>query len=100
MRVTAGHGPEDVGEDDLAVPSEDRFERVLEMVEEFKVDAVVSEIVRYCVPYAHDQPFLREILKEKGVPVLELDVEYGMGGIGQVRTRVEAFLEMLEYAKT
>lgn len=82
------------------MPSEERFDRVLEMVKEFKVQAVVSEIVRYCVPYAHDQPFLREILKEQGISVLELDVEYGMGGIGQVRTRVEAFLEMLEYART
>lgn len=82
------------------MPSEERFDRVLEMVKEFKVQAVVSEIIRYCVPYAHDQPFLREILKEQGIPVLELDVEYGMGGIGQVRTRVEAFLEMLEYART
>lgn len=81
------------------MPSEERFRRVMDMVKEWKVDGVVSEIVRYCVPYAHDQPFLREILEEHGIPVLELDVEYGMGGIGQVRTRVQAFIEMLEYAK-
>lgn len=81
------------------MPSEERFRRILEMVREFKVQAVVSEIVRYCVPYAHDQPFMRKILEEQGIPVLELDVEYGMGGIGQVKTRVQAFLEMLEYAQ-
>jgi bcr-type benzoyl-CoA reductase subunit C len=81
------------------MPSEQRFKRVMDMIKDYRVQGVVSEIVRYCVPYAHDQPFLRELLEEHDIPVLELDVEYGMGGIGQVRTRVQAFLEMLEYAK-
>jgi len=35
-------------------------------------------------------------MKERGIPILELDVEYGESGSGQMRTRVEAFLEMLQ----
>ncbi|MFH1624026.1 MAG: 2-hydroxyacyl-CoA dehydratase family protein [Pseudomonadota bacterium] len=78
------------------MPSEDRTRRVMEMVDNYRVDGVISEIVRYCVPYAHDQPFLRETLENRGIPVLELDVEYGIPGTGQIRTRAQAFLEMLE----
>ena len=35
-------------------------------------------------------------LKERGIPVLSLDIEYGMGMIGQIKTRVQAFLEMIQ----
>lgn len=77
------------------VPCDRRFERVLDLARQWRVEGVVSQIVRYCVPYAHDQPLLRERLEAIGVPVLELDVEYGTPGSGQIRTRAQAFLEML-----
>jgi bzd-type benzoyl-CoA reductase N subunit len=78
------------------VPSDERFNRIIELARDFKVDGVISQIVRYCVPYAHDLPLLREKLKEQDIPVLALDVEYGTSGSGQIQTRVQAFLEMLE----
>jgi len=77
-------------------PSEERFNRVIELTRDFKVDGVISQIIRYCVPYAHDLPLLRDRLKAQGIPVLALDVEYGTSGSGQIQTRVQAFLEMLE----
>ena len=39
-------------------------------------------------------PGLHRVLQ--GIPTLALDVEYGSSGSGQVATRVQAFLEMLE----
>jgi benzoyl-CoA reductase/2-hydroxyglutaryl-CoA dehydratase subunit BcrC/BadD/HgdB len=77
------------------MPSEERFEKVLQVAEEYRVDGFVSEVMHFCVPYAHDQPFLSLKLKENRFPVLELDVEYGVGATGQVTTRAQAFLEML-----
>ena len=53
----------------------------------------INQVIRNCAPIAHDQPLLAEKLKENGVPVIELDLEYGEGFSGQIRTRVEAFLE-------
>ncbi len=81
------------------VPSDERFDRILQLVNEFKVDGVISQIIRYCVPYAHDLPLLTERLKQVGIPTLALDVEYGTSGSGQISTRVQAFLEMLETKK-
>jgi benzoyl-CoA reductase/2-hydroxyglutaryl-CoA dehydratase subunit BcrC/BadD/HgdB len=81
------------------VPSDERFNRILNLVKDFKVDGVISQIIRYCVPYAHDLPLLKDRLKEPGIPVLALDVEYGTSGSGQIQTRVQAFLEMLEARK-
>jgi len=81
-------------------PSDERFNRILSLAHDFKVDGVISQIIRYCVPYAHDLPLLTEILKTQGIPTLALDVEYGTSGSGQIQTRVQAFLEMLEARRT
>lgn len=81
------------------VPSDERFNRILNLVRDFKVDGVISQIIRYCVPYAHDLPLLTGRLKAQGIPTLALDVEYGTSGSGQIQTRVQAFLEMLEARK-
>lgn len=78
------------------VPSDERFNRVLQLARDFRVDGVISQIIRYCVPYAHDLSLITARLKEIGIPTLALDVEYGTSGSGQIRTRVQAFLEMLE----
>jgi len=77
-------------------PSDERFDRIVDLVRRFRVDGVISQIIRYCVPYAHDLPLLSDRLEAEGVPVLSLDVEHGTSGSGQIQTRVQAFLEMLE----
>jgi len=81
------------------VPSDGRFDRILQMAHDYKVDGVISQIIRYCVPYAHVLPLLTDRLKKAGIPVLALDVEYGTSGSGQISTRAQAFLEMLEMKK-
>jgi len=77
-------------------PSDERFNRIIDFALDFKVDGVISQIIRYCVPYCHDLPLLTKRLKAQGIPTLALDVEYGTPGSGQIQTRVQAFLEMLE----
>ncbi len=77
-------------------PPEERFDQTLQLVRDYRVDGVVCEIIRYCVQFAHDQPLLRRRLEQEGVPVLELSIEYGTSGAGQIGTRIQAFLEMLE----
>jgi len=77
-------------------PSEERFQRILDLTREFRVDGVISQTIRYCSPYSNDLPLLSDLLSRNGIPMLSLDVEYGTSGSGQILTRVQAFLEMLE----
>jgi bzd-type benzoyl-CoA reductase N subunit len=77
-------------------PSEERFQRILKLIREFRVDGVISQTIRYCSPYSNDLPLLADVLNRNGIPMLSLDVEYGTSGSGQILTRVQAFLEMLE----
>ncbi len=80
-------------------PGNERFDRIVNLARDARVDGIISETIRYCVPYAHDIPLLSDRLKEENLPLLTLDVEYGTSGSGQIRTRVQAFLEMVEARK-
>jgi benzoyl-CoA reductase subunit C len=80
-------------------PSTDRFDRIVNLARGARVDGIISETIRYCVPYAHDVPLISDRLKSENIPLLTLDVEYGTSGSGQIRTRVQAFLEMVEGRK-
>jgi len=55
----------------------------LQHAEQYKVDGVISEILRNDAEYGHDKLFLDQEMKERGIPILELDVEYGKAGAGR-----------------
>jgi benzoyl-CoA reductase/2-hydroxyglutaryl-CoA dehydratase subunit BcrC/BadD/HgdB len=69
----------------------------LTKAKEYKVDGIVSEIVRFCTYNGWDKFDLKKQMEQRGIPILELDVEYGEDWSGQMRTRVEAFLEMVQH---
>jgi len=73
-----------------------RGDFVREMVERFKVDGVIFQWIRYCDLWGGELFYLRKKLKELGIPLLSLEREYALGGAGQIRTRVQAFLERIE----
>jgi len=76
--------------------SDGRLEFIGDMVDQYKVDGVVSEIVRFCTYNGWDKFDLKKQMQERGIPILELDLEYGHPGGAQVKIRAEAFLEMVE----
>lgn len=77
-----------------------RFNHLIEQVRKYQADAVIYEAIKFCDLYGLDKPVFKEELQALGIPVLELDLEYGGGGaVGQIRTRVEAFIEMLKSKK-
>lgn len=77
-------------------PGEDRFKQVVEVAKEYKVQGVIQEMVRYCTPTAWERPWLRKTLEDADIPVLQLEILYGATGTGQLKVRVQAFLEMIE----
>jgi benzoyl-CoA reductase/2-hydroxyglutaryl-CoA dehydratase subunit BcrC/BadD/HgdB len=77
-------------------PSGARFEHIFNMVKQYNVDGVISEIASADSEYAHDNLFLGREMERRGIPLLGLDVEYSEGASGQLRTRAEAFMEMVQ----
>ncbi len=71
-----------------------RGEHLLGLVEERKADGLVFTLQKFCDPHAFDYPIVKETLDAPGVPHLLLEFEH-TPAVGQLRTRLEAFLEML-----
>jgi benzoyl-CoA reductase subunit C len=74
---------------------EDRFGHMGRMIKDFGVDGVVLYIYKYCDPYGFEVPQIKSFIEAKGTPVLYLEDEYSMSTIGRLRTRIQAFLELL-----
>jgi benzoyl-CoA reductase subunit C len=74
-------------------PAGGRFRHIFAMAEQYRVDGVISQIQRFDAEYDHDELFLRKEMDERGIPILELEVEYGDGRSTQLTTRFEAFLD-------
>lgn len=77
-------------------PFEARMDYLAELIEEYRVDAVVHFTLKYCHTFLFDAPLVRRELERRGVPATVLEVGHDLSGLGQIRTRVQAFLEMLE----
>jgi benzoyl-CoA reductase subunit C len=73
----------------------ERFDALMETVEKRKIDGVVFQRLKFCDPWGAEAHKLRLRCKRVGVPLLVLEREYGLVHAGQVRTRVQAFLEMI-----
>jgi benzoyl-CoA reductase/2-hydroxyglutaryl-CoA dehydratase subunit BcrC/BadD/HgdB len=76
--------------------SDGRLEFIDQLCEQFKVDGVVSQDVRFCTYNGWDKFDLKQQMQERGTPILQIDLEYGHPAGAQMKIRVEAFLEMLE----
>jgi len=56
---------------------------------------VIAHVVKFCDPYLSRLPAVRETLRNEQIPFLILEGDCTLGSIGQARTRIEAFVEML-----
>jgi benzoyl-CoA reductase/2-hydroxyglutaryl-CoA dehydratase subunit BcrC/BadD/HgdB len=70
-------------------------ETLLKEVQKSGAKGVIFLLYKYCETYFFDYPDLKQALESKGIPTLLLEVEDPSYSIGQVKIRVQAFLEML-----
>lgn len=75
--------------------NEDRINWLLNKIKEWNIQGVIYYVVRGCMLYAMEYTRIKKVLNRIGVPVYYLDTEYTREDVGQIKTRVEAFLEML-----
>lgn len=77
----------------------DRFDRLVETVREFDAHGLVFQRLKFCQLWGAEFHSLLEKCREKGIPLLSLEREYGVISTGQVKTRVQAFLEKIEASR-
>jgi benzoyl-CoA reductase/2-hydroxyglutaryl-CoA dehydratase subunit BcrC/BadD/HgdB len=71
------------------------LDRIIELVREFRLDGVIYHILRLCQVFEIQSAVLRQALKEEGIPLLCIQTDFGVEDTGQLKTRIEAFLEMM-----
>ena len=74
---------------------EQRADFVSQMIRDFKVDGVILERLSFCDLWGFEQYTIKNDFADWKVPLLMLDREYTLSGVGQLRTRVQAFLETI-----
>jgi bcr-type benzoyl-CoA reductase subunit C len=70
-------------------------ETLLKEVQKSGAKGVIFLLYKYCEPHFFDYPDLKQSLESKGIPTLLLEVEDPSYSIGQLKTRIQAFVEML-----
>jgi len=78
-----------------------RKKYVAEIAKEYNADGVIYEQVKFCDPWAYERTVGSVMLRENyGYPVLSVDRPYNINSsLGQMRTRVQAFVESIEIKK-
>jgi benzoyl-CoA reductase/2-hydroxyglutaryl-CoA dehydratase subunit BcrC/BadD/HgdB len=77
-------------------PNASRLEHIEAMAKGYKADGVVHYGLTFCNPYQIEAGPVEKALEQKGIPTLRIDTDYSPEDAGQIRTRVEAFLERLK----
>jgi benzoyl-CoA reductase/2-hydroxyglutaryl-CoA dehydratase subunit BcrC/BadD/HgdB len=71
------------------------IETLLKEVQESGAKGIIFLLYKYCETYFFDYPDLKQALESKGIPTLLLEVEDPSYSIGQLKVRIQAFVEML-----
>ncbi|MDY6851827.1 MAG: double-cubane-cluster-containing anaerobic reductase [Thermodesulfobacteriota bacterium] len=79
----------------IFTPNPDRPRHVEEMFKDYKAQGVIHYSLQFCQPYQIESMPLEQLLEGKGVPTLRVETDYSQEDIEQIKTRVEAFLEIL-----
>ncbi|MFA5078107.1 MAG: 2-hydroxyacyl-CoA dehydratase family protein [Dehalococcoidia bacterium] len=78
-----------------AAPAE-TYARIRDNVNRYDVNGVVLTALKFCDQQLYDIPYLLKKLNDDGIPVLFVENDYVFKDKDRIRTRVEAFVEMLE----
>lgn len=80
----------------VMTPNPNRLELLGRLIDEYQVDGVVEMILQACHTYNVESLGIRRFVNdEKGKPYISVETDYSQADIGQLNTRIAAFIEML-----
>jgi benzoyl-CoA reductase/2-hydroxyglutaryl-CoA dehydratase subunit BcrC/BadD/HgdB len=77
-------------------PNDERMDDIIGLAKEYKADGVVHNNLQFCHTYANEAVKVEKALSKAGIPLLRIETDYSDEDMGQLTTRVEAFLEMIK----
>ena len=80
----------------VMTPNNNRFKLLDEMIDEYKVDGVVEMVLQACHTYSVESKSVRRfVTHDKEIPYIYIETDYSKTDVGQLNTRLSAFVEML-----
>ena len=79
----------------IFTPNPDRLEHVEEMVRKYDADGVIHYGLQFCQPYNMESFSVEKNFEDSNIPTLRIETDYSMEDVGQLKTRIEAFIEQL-----
>lgn len=80
----------------VMTPNPKRLELLDKLIDEYKVDGVVEVVLQACHTYNIETIGIKRFVNEKkGKPYISVETDYSTADIGQLSTRLTAFIEML-----
>jgi benzoyl-CoA reductase/2-hydroxyglutaryl-CoA dehydratase subunit BcrC/BadD/HgdB len=79
----------------IFTPNEDRLEHIKSMAKAYNADGVIHYNLQFCSPYVVESYPVEQALIAGGIPAIRIDTDYSQEDMGQLKTRVEAFIETL-----
>ncbi len=80
---------------DYMADLESRFGHLKDYAREWQVNGVILQVLRYCDIHGYEVPALKDYLESIGLPGIYLEHDYSKVALAQLRTRVQAFLEII-----
>lgn len=77
-------------------PNPDRPQHIETMVKDYNADGVIHYSLQFCQPYMIESYSVEQKLREKRIPVMRLETDYSQEDTGQLKTRIETFIEMIK----
>lgn len=77
-------------------PNNGRFDLMRRVVERYRVDAVIDTVLQACHTFNVESALVKRFATEElGIPYMKLETDFSESDAAQIRTRIEAFLEMI-----
>ncbi|WP_338432579.1 double-cubane-cluster-containing anaerobic reductase [Clostridium tyrobutyricum] len=76
-------------------PNKNRLDTLKNMMREYKVDGVIDVILQACHTYAVESFSIKRFVNSNGIPYIPVEIDYSQSNLGQLNTRIGAFIEML-----
>jgi benzoyl-CoA reductase/2-hydroxyglutaryl-CoA dehydratase subunit BcrC/BadD/HgdB len=77
-------------------PNDRRIESITQLAKQFKVDGVIYYTLQNCHDYNVEGVKVERALKAQNLPMLKIETDYTMGDSEQIKTRIQAFLEIIQ----
>ena len=80
----------------LDLETDGRLKNLKQLIKDYKASGVIYHTLRYCDPFTFKAGETKDALKKVGVPLLEIHTEYAGSDVEAIRTRAEAFVELIK----